>query len=225
LHPPRNERQFGIPSGERRVSSNQAGPSRLGQAAGLKWLAYIPVRTWLLTAAGVVVLQVAVLSAMGQPPICTCGHVSLWHGNVLSAENSQHLTDWYTFSHVIHGFGFYLLLWVIAPRMSIGLRFALALGLEAGWEIVENTPFIIDRYRQGALARGYVGDSVINSVGDTLAMALGFFLARVLPVWVTVALTLAMELFVGFMIRDNLTLNIIQLLSPSEAISKWQAGN
>jgi hypothetical protein len=189
-----------------------------------RWFERIPLRTWLPIGAGVVMLQATILLAMGQPPICTCGFVKLWHGNVLSSENSQHLSDWYTFSHVIHGFGFYLLLWVIAPRTSVGLRLVLAIGLEAGWEVLENTPMIIDRYRQGALARGYVGDSVINSVGDTLAMAFGFFLARTLPVWVTVALTVVMELFVGFVIRDNLTLNIIQLLNPSEAISQWQSG-
>lgn len=194
------------------------------QASTLNWSTTISLRTYLLIGTGLIVLLAFALLAMGQPPICTCGYVKLWHGNVLSAENSQHLSDWYTFSHVIHGFGFYLLLWLIAPRTPVGLRLVLALGLEVGWEILENTPFIIDRYRQSALARGYVGDSVLNSVGDTLAMALGFVLARVLPVWVTVALTVAMELFVGAMIRDNLMLNIIQLLYPSEAVSDWQAG-
>jgi len=181
-------------------------------------------RIWIFIGACIVALQAAILLAMGQPPICACGTIKFWHGVVLSDENSQQLTDWYTFSHIIHGFGFYLLLWLIAPRTSVGLRLVLAIGLEAGWEILENSPIIIDRYRQQALAQGYIGDSVINSVFDTLAMTLGFVLARILPVWVTVALTVAMELFVGFMIRDNLTLNIIQLIYPSEAISSWQAG-
>ena len=194
------------------------------QTAVLNWSERVSFQTCLLAALGVLVLQAVVLLAMGQPPICTCGYVKLWHGNVLSAENSQHLSDWYTFSHVIHGFGFYLLLWVIAPRTPVGLRLVLALGLEAGWEILENTPIIIDRYRQSALARGYVGDSILNSVSDTLAMVFGFFLARTLPVWAVVGLAIAMELFVGFMIRDNLTLNIIQLLYPSDAISQWQSG-
>jgi hypothetical protein len=183
-----------------------------------------PLPTWILVGAGIIAAQAAILLAMGQPPVCTCGTVKLWHGVVRSAENSQQLTDWYTFSHIIHGFGFYLLLWLIAPRAPVGLRLALAIGLEAGWELLENSPMIIDRYRQQALAQGYVGDSVINSVFDTLAMVLGFVLARLLPVWVTVVLTIAMELFVGFMIRDNLTLNIIQLLYPSETISRWQSG-
>ena len=180
-------------------------------------------RVWALIGACIVALQAAILLAMGQPPICACGTIKVWHGIVLSDENSQQLTDWYTFSHVIHGFGFYLLLWLIAPRTPVGLRLVLAIGLEAGWEILENSPIIIDRYRQQALAQGYIGDSVINSVSDTLAMTFGFVLARILPVWVTVALTVAMELFVGFMIRDNLMLNIIQLIYPSETISNWQA--
>jgi hypothetical protein len=180
--------------------------------------------SFLLIAAAIIALQAVVLLAMGQPPICTCGTVKLWHGVVLSPENSQHLTDWYTFSHIIHGFGFYLLLWLAAPRTPIGLRLVLAVVIEAGWEILENSPIIIDRYRQQALAQGYVGDSVINSVCDTLAMVFGFWLARILPVRLVIALTVAMELFVGIMIRDNLTLNIIQLIHPSAAISRWQAG-
>jgi hypothetical protein len=182
-----------------------------------------PLRTWVVIGASIVALQAAILLAMGQPPICACGTIKVWHGIVLSDENSQQLTDWYTFSHIIHGFGFYLLLWLIAPRAPIGLRLVLAIGLEAGWEILENSPIIIDRYRQQALAQGYIGDSVINSVFDTLAMTLGFVLARILPLWVTVTLAVAMELFVGFMIRDNLMLNIIQLIYPSETISNWQA--
>jgi hypothetical protein len=194
------------------------------QTAAAQWSTHVSLRNWLLIGAGIIVLQAVVLLAMGQPPICACGYIKLWHGVVLSDENSQQLTDWYTPSHVIHGFAFYLLLWLVAPRSSIGLRLVLALCLEAGWEIIENSPPVIERYRQQALAQGYIGDSVINSVSDTLAMTLGFFLARVLPIWVTVALTVVMELFTGVMIRDNLTLNIIQLIYPSEAISAWQAG-
>lgn len=174
-------------------------------------------------AAGLVALQALALLAMGHPLICTCGYIKLWHGIVSSSENSQHVTDWYTYTHVIHGFGFYLLLWLIAPRMHFGLRLVLAVGLEGGWEVIENTPFIIERYRQSALAQGYFGDSIINSTFDTLATALGFFLARILPIWSVIAFAIALELFLGYMIRDNLTLNIIQLIYPSDVISNWQA--
>jgi hypothetical protein len=178
----------------------------------------------LAIAAGLIALQAAALLAMGHPAICTCGRIDLWHGNPSGPETSQHLTDWYTYTHVVHGFGFYLLLWLIAPRMPFLWRLVIAIGLEAGWEVIENTPFIMDRYRQSALARGYFGDSVVNSVVDTLAAALGFTLARVLPVWVSVAFVVGLELFAAYMIRDNLILNIIQLIHPSEVISRWQTG-
>ena len=172
-----------------------------------------------------VVVQVFALWSMGLPVICSCGFVDLWHGNPSGPQTSQHLVDWYTYTHVIHGFGFYLLLWLIAPRMSFAMRLALAVGLEAGWEILENTPIVMERYRQSALARGYFGDSVVNSASDTVAMIVGFILARVLPVWASVGLVAAIELFLGFMIRDNFTLNVIQLIYPTEAISMWQSGN
>ena len=190
----------------------------------MKWYERIsPGVLLLLMAGGFVVLQALVLLALGQPLICTCGTIKLWTGVVSGPENSQQLTDWYTYTHIVHGFVLYFLLWLIAPRMPIGLRVVLAVGLEANWEVIENTPFIIDRYRQSALAQGYVGDSVVNSVVDTLAGVFGFVLARILPVWSTVVLMVAMELFIGFMIHDNLTLNIIQLIHPSAAISHWQA--
>jgi len=178
----------------------------------------------MLIAAALVVVQAAVLAAMGQPLTCTCGTVRLWTGVVNGPENSQQLTDWYSLSHIVHGLGFYFLLWLIIPRAPVMLRFLLAVGLEAGWEIIENTPFVIDRYRQQALAQGYSGDSVINSVSDTLMMIAGFAFARAAPVWASVTLALALEAFSGVMIRDNLTLNIIQLIYPSETISRWQTG-
>jgi hypothetical protein len=184
----------------------------------------IPARILLVIAISVIVLQAFVSWAMGQPLICTCGTIRLWIGDVSSAENSQQLTDWYTFTHVLHGFAFYGLLWLIAPRMPFGLRLTLAIGIEVGWEIVENSPIIIERYRQSAIARGYFGDSVINSVFDTLAAIAGFMLARILPVWTIVAVAAAVELSLALAIRDGLTLNLIQLIAPNEAISRWQMG-
>ena len=192
------------------------------QIAALDSASRISVGACLLIGAALIALQGLVLLALGQPAICECGHVKLWHGIVSSPENSQQLTDWYTYSHVIHGIAFYLILWFAAPAMPVGLRFVLALGLETGWEILENTPFIINRYRQSALALGYFGDSVVNSVSDTLAAAFGFALARILPVWAIGALVLGTELYSAYMIRDNLLLNIIQLIYPSEVISSWQ---
>ena len=185
-----------------------------------------PFRHYALGATFVVVLAAIVLFAIGRVPICKCGYVKLWHGVVSSSENSQHVSDWYTFTHIIHGFGFYLLFWLIGRRAGwpLGLRLLLAVVLESGWEILENTPLIINRYRAQTLALDYFGDSVVNSLADIGSMTLGFFLASRLPVRLIVALTIVMELAVGYWIRDNLTLNIIQLIHPVPAIGRWQAG-
>ena len=172
---------------------------------------------------GALVVQVGVLHLMGQPAICACGSVRLWAGTVLGPENSQQITDWYTPSHVIHGLLFYALGWLLLRGRSPLLALALALGIEIGWELVENSPPMIARYREQALAQGYSGDSILNSLCDTTAMLIGYWLASRLPVRASVALALIAELFTAVMIRDNLTLNVIQLLAPSKAISAWQA--
>lgn len=138
--------------------------------------------------------------------------------------NSQHLTDWYTISHVIHGFIFYWILWKLFPKMHVGWRLLFALAIEVGWEILENTPMVIDHYRQQALAQGYTGDSILNSISDTIVMIVGFIFARISPTWLTIILLLAMEIIVGYMIRDNLTLNITNLIHVFPWIAKWQSG-
>jgi hypothetical protein len=187
-----------------------------------------PARQWRSYAVAVVVIIAGVAAIelwLGRVPICTCGEIKLWHGVVQSAENSQHVTDWYTFSHVLHGFAFYGVLWLVGRRWPAGWRLVAAVVIESGWEILENTDLIINRYRAVTISLDYFGDSVLNSFFDIVAMTIGFLFAWRAPVWVTVTATIAFELFVLFMIRDNLALNILMLLYPVDAVRAWQSAS
>lgn len=180
-------------------------------------------RRTVLWIALILVATIVILLAMGHPAICKCGYVKLWHGQVFSSENSQHLIDWYTPSHILHGLLFYGALHLLAPRLSIGTRLIIATAVEAVWEIVENSPMIIDRYRAVTVSLDYFGDSVLNSTSDILAMMVGFWLARTLPVWASVLLFILAETVTTLLIRDGLILNVLMLLWPLEAVRQWQS--
>ncbi|WP_374730721.1 DUF2585 domain-containing protein [Aliirhizobium terrae] len=179
-------------------------------------------RRWLVVALALFLAQIVILYAMGRIPICECGYVKLFEPGVNSPGNSQHLADWYTPSHIIHGFLFYGLGWLILRRAPLSARLSLAVLIEAAWEIAENSPLIIDRYRTATMALGYSGDSILNSAMDTVFMALGFLFAARVPAWATVVIAICFELFTGWLIRDNLTLNVLMLVWPVEAIRTWQ---
>jgi hypothetical protein len=170
-----------------------------------------------------------ILFAMRRPPLCPCGTVRFWAGEVQSAENSQQIADWYSFSHVIHGLLFYAAAHLLWRRWHVfgggPVRWALpiAVAIEASWELLENSPMIIDRYRAVTASFGYSGDSIVNSMADIGWMVAGFWLASRLPAWAAVALAVAFELFTLAMIRDNLTLNVLMLVWPVDAIRHWQA--
>jgi hypothetical protein len=174
--------------------------------------------------AGIVAAAALILLAMGRVPICKCGYVKLWHGVVMSGENSQHLADWYTPSHLLHGLIFYWALWLVLPKLAFGWRLALATLVEAGWEVLENSSLVIERYRTVTMSLDYYGDSVVNSTADILVMVVGFFMARFVPVWVSLATIVGFEVLTAIEIRDGLFLNVVMLLWPIDAILDWQSG-
>lgn len=178
-------------------------------------------RIW-LGVTGVVALTAAILLAMGRGAICTCGRVALWHGQVNSAENSQQLLDPYSATHLVHGVLFHAAGWLLLRAWDWRARLLAAVIVEAAWEVAENSPAVIDRYRSGTAALGYTGDSVLNSAGDIACMVAGFLVARALPVRASVALVLATELLLLATIRDNLALNVLMLVAPDPRILAWQ---
>ena len=181
-------------------------------------------RNYAIFAVAIVATAAAAELAMGRHPICTCGAVDLWVGARDSPKTSQMLADWYSLSHIVHGLLFYGALWLLARRWPVERRFIAALLVEAAWEVAENTPMVIDRYRATTAALGYSGDSIVNSVSDMLMVTAGFVAARRLPVWGSVALLVVLELVPLLVIRDNLALNILNLIAPNAAIAAWQAG-
>jgi len=189
----------------------------------------LPHRRALIATCAVLLGVLAIEFAMGRPPICPCGTVKLWWGVVQSPENSQQISDWYSFSHVIHGLLFYFLghllwrRWHLFGGLPAKWALPIAVAFEGFWELLENTPFIIDRYREVTVSWGYAGDSIVNSMSDIGFMIIGFLLASRVPAWASVALAVGLELFTLLMIRDNLTLNILMLLWPIPSVAKWQA--
>ncbi|MDA0831685.1 MAG: DUF2585 family protein [Planctomycetota bacterium] len=180
-------------------------------------------RPWIALAV-VLILVTAQLRLQHRLWWCACGERFLWATDVNSRHCSQHLIDPYAFTHVLHGVLLWWALLIIAPKMRWQWKLWWCIALEGLWEIVENTPFVINRYREGTAALGYEGDSIFNSLGDTLSCGLGFYAAYRLGVRKSIALFVATEIVLLFWIRDNLTLNVVMLLWPIETIKHWQLG-
>ncbi len=224
LKPPKWQSPSGAGMNGRNILPDACGRLTIGGMARL-----VPNRTAVFVSIGIAIVAVIVLFAMNRPPICECGYVKLWHGQINDSGNSQHISDWYTPSHIIHGMIFYALGWLLFAKWQIGGAKAASWGLpfavflEAAWEVLENTPFVIGRFRSVTANWGYSGDSILNSFADIGWMALGFYAALRLPVKVTVAFALIGEVVAAWVVRDNLTLNVIMLLYPLDTIAQWQA--
>jgi hypothetical protein len=154
--------------------------------------------------------------------ICACGSVRVWSAQVCSSDNSQHFLDPYSFTHVLHGFLFFWLITLLLPRLNASWQVALAVAVEAAWEVFENTNFIIDRYRSATAALGYAGDTVVNSFGDILCCLLGFIVARKLGLRRSIIVFLLLEFVLIIWIRDSLLLEVVMLIFPIDAIKALQ---
>lgn len=172
--------------------------------------------------AGILLVTGVLLSAMGHSLVCGCGTLRLWDGQITTAENSQHLTDWYSFSHLLSGLILYAFLRLVAPRWTLNKRLVVAAMIAAGWELGENTPFLIERYRDVTVSVNYYGDSIVNALTDVVAALAGFGLAAVLPVWGSVALFLGTEALTAWAARDGLVLSVVMVTAPLEALRNWQ---
>ncbi len=195
------------------MSQAAAGPSRQQQQS-----------FWFIACAIILLVQIVAEHMMGRVAICTCGYVKLFEPVVKSSGNSQHIADWYTPSHIIHGFLFFGLTHLIMRRRPLSMRLFVAMLIESGWELLENSPIIINRYRAATISLDYVGDSILNSAMDAVFMVVGFLFAWRAPVVVTIGIAIFFELLTGWLIRDNLTLNVLMLVWPLDAIKTWQGG-
>ncbi len=183
----------------------------------------LPARRYIIAAIAIAAATAIILYFMGRTPIAESGEIKFWVGEVHGPDNSQHIADWYVFSHIIHGFLFAWLGYKLLPNQPVGVKLCLAVAIEASWELLENSPIIINRYREATAAFGYSGDSILNSMADIGWMVLGFAVARRIGFWNTVIIAIVFELFTLWTIRDNLTLNVLMLVWPIDAIREWQA--
>jgi Protein of unknown function (DUF2585) len=184
--------------------------------------ARFPALAYFGAGASILALAAAIELAMGRKIWGIGGQPGIWAGDVNSEHNSQYLTDPYSFSHLTHGILLYGLLWTVARKLPRGARAVIAIALEAGWEVLENTNMVIERYRATTISLHYYGDSVMNSMCDILTCVVGFMIAAILPTRVTIVAVFVLEIGLALWIRDGLLLNIVMLIHPIPAIRSWQ---
>lgn len=191
-----------VPAADKRSSGKRLWP----------WLSLVPL----------FVATAVLLRLEGRFWICSCGQVFIWVGQACNSNTSQHFLDPYSFTHVLHGFLFFWLIAWLLPRLTSNWQLTLAVAIEAAWEVLENTNFIIERYRTATAAVGYTGDTVVNSLGDILCCTVGFMIARRLGLRRSLIAFLAVELVLILWIRDSLLLEILMLVVPVDLIRTWQ---
>jgi hypothetical protein len=216
-----------MPESSGRIHGSRDGQVRVPPVAprvGAWSLAPMDTRSRLPLALSLLIpaLSLAWLGAQGRPFWPASGTVRLWVGDVADPELSQHLLDWYSPSHLLHGILFFGALWLVARRVPVWWRFVVAVAVECAWEVTENSPAVIERYRTTTVSKDYTGDSGLNVLSDVAMMALGFWLARRLPVWASVLIVLGFEALTVWLIRDGLALNVLMLLWPVEGVRDWQ---
>jgi hypothetical protein len=187
-------------------------------------VAVIVNRFQIITVAVIVITSIIALNLLGRVWWCEAGDAMPWSWVVNSRHNSQHLIDPYSFTHILHGILEFWLIGLVFRKVPLAWRFVIAIFIESSWEVVENTNYIINRYREATISLDYYGDSILNSFADIICCGLGFLIAQKIKLWWSLAVFVVMEVILLFWIRDSLLLNILMLIWPLDAVKSWQTG-
>lgn len=181
-------------------------------------------RTSIIAIATIVVAATVMLAIQGRVVWCEAGDYLPWSWTIMSRHNSQHIIDAYSFTHILHGILEFWLIGLVFYKLPLTWRFVIAMFIESTWEVVENTSYIINRYREATLSLDYFGDSITNSLADIVCCGIGFAIAKKIGYWWSLALFIVTETILIFTIRDSLLLNILMLLYPLDVVRQWQLG-
>ena len=220
------------PPGKRQFVVSPVSAALVGPVWGLQVIPFArkrtppraPVAAYLLAIAALLGANAAVLSALGRPLLCPCGFAKFWQGDIRGAESSQHFSDWYSASHVIFGALVFWVMWKTSRHWPRGWLVVAAAAASVGWEIAENLTFMIERFGRTGLGQPYTGDSILNSLADSLFALAGFGLAMRLPAAATLAIMAGLEIAAALTVRDSFVLTLVTFIHPIETVQRWQAG-